>query len=98
MRILIGADVVPTQIQQSGKVEELYGLFSKEMLGEYLLKISGKKSFVYRVINKLTGNKLSKFVMGSKYTSKILLVVLNCLDCEAHRELFAMGILAKIRA
>ena len=81
------------EIQIPGKIEEKYGAFSKQMLDSYLMRISSTgKSFIFKAVNKLTGHRFASWYLHRRYKKQDLLAIANCLDCEAHRELFLKGL------
>lgn len=80
------------EITQPGRIEQLYMEYAKDMLDGYLQRIGGRRTLFYRIINKLTGHRLEHILLHRKYKGQQLLSVLNCLECEAHRELFSSGI------
>ena len=80
------------EIQQSGFVERAYAAFAASMRDGYLLSLSGRRNFLFRVCNKLTGHRLTNWLVNRKYNRQNLLAVKNYLECEAHRELLLSGI------
>lgn len=68
-------------------VQENYSKFAELMSIGYYYKIFGKASsfLPIRVINKLSNYLFLKWIYGSKEKTMIE----NCLECEAHRELFS---------
>lgn len=68
-------------------VQENYSKFAESMILGYYYRISGKvSSFLpIRIINKLSNYLFLKWIYGSKEKTMIE----NCLECEAHRELFS---------
>lgn len=80
------------EIKDSEKVAIYYKKYADTMLDSYLAAFSGKKSIMYRVINKLSGHRLNKWIMNCKYRKKQRLAVRNYIECEAHRELVLNGI------
>src|SRR5699024_901477 len=80
------------EITQSGRIEQLYMEYAKDMMDGYLQRIGGRRTLFYRIVNKLTGYRLEHILLRRKYKRQQLLSVLNCLECEAHRELFSSGI------
>ncbi len=81
------------EIKTPGAIESRYAEFSKKMLNQYLLRISGiGNSFLFRVINKLTKGNYGKMKIKKRYTKSSLLAIQNLIECEAHRELFLRGV------
>ena len=54
--------------------------------------LSGKKSFIFRVLNRLTGGWLLRETLRRKYPVVNKYQVINFMDCEAHRELMLRAI------
>lgn len=90
--ILDGFNERSEEIKIHGVIQKKYSEFAKSMLPNYLQSISGNKNIFFRVINKLTRYKLSKWIIKRKYNKKTLLALQNFFDCEAHRELILEGI------
>lgn len=86
------------EIKTDGQIENKYNEFSQKMIDGYLLKLSGTgKSFVFRVLNKLTKQKYGKWILKNKIKKQQLLQIQNILECEAHRELLKVGIINKVK-
>lgn len=86
------------EIKADGQIENKYNEFSQKMIDGYLLKLSGTgKSFVFRVMNKLTKQKYGKWILKNKIKKQQLLQMQNILECEAHRELLKVGIINKVK-
>ena len=68
-------------------IKSHYGMYANSMYIEYLHRIAGGicRLLPIRIINKLTNYKLLKLTYGLDY----LPAIENCLECEAHKELFA---------
>lgn len=68
-------------------VQDNYSKFAESMSIEYYYRVSGKisKFLPLRIINKVTNYALLKLL----YSSNERTVLENCLECEAHRELFS---------
>lgn len=75
------------EIKIPGAIDKRYSDFARDMLNSYLLKISGKKSLAFRIINKLSGQRHLKWYLR-KYDTKSMLMLRNSIECEAHNELF----------
>ena len=81
------------QIKQPGFIEEKYKAFADEMMRFYLFTFSGiKPTFIYRALNKLTGHRLSSWILNRKYNRAKKLALRNFIECEAHRELILQGL------
>ena len=76
------------EILQKGFVEKNYQQFAEKMISGYLLAFSGKRrSFILRVLNKLTRGRYVKWYLRHRYSETDLFVLRNYIECEAHREL-----------
>ncbi|MBE5754583.1 MAG: CapA family protein [Clostridiales bacterium] len=81
------------EITIDGFIEKKYSAFASKMIEGYLFSFCGmKRTFMFRVINKLTGYRYSKWLLKKKFNKKRLLAIENYINCEAHRELFLKGI------
>lgn len=74
------------QIKNEGFVEEKYSELADNMLNSYINSVCGV-GIMYRCINKLCGHRLKR-----KIPAKRRLKMINCIECEAHRELFLRGL------
>jgi poly-gamma-glutamate capsule biosynthesis protein CapA/YwtB (metallophosphatase superfamily) len=82
-----------SEILTCGFIEEKYSEFAKSMINNYLFKLSGKRrSFLFKVINKLSRNRYMNFYLKRRYTQSDLLAIQNYIECEAHREVLLKGI------
>ena len=75
-----------------GIVRCKYDEFALQMADYYLGSFKGKEGLVFRVANKLTGNRLRKHIIKKKYTRDEILHLVNYLSCEAHSELAVRGL------
>lgn len=74
-------------------IKNSYDKFAAEMLYSYLIRISAfKRNLMIRAIDKITGHRLIPWIMKRKYMGISKRAVENCINCEAHRELFIHGI------
>lgn len=74
-------------IKNESFVEESYRSYASECVDSYLMYFMGKRSsLLFRVINKLSGYRIQKYV-SAQYKKKMGLAVRNYMECEAHREL-----------
>ncbi len=81
------------EIAQDGFVENQYIKFASEMLDQYLFSLSGmRRSFAYRVVNKLLCHRLEPWLLKRKYDVARKRAVRNYIECEAHRELLLSGL------
>lgn len=91
-RIMTGFEERSQEIQTPGVVTQRYAEFAKAMRDSYLMNISGQKSILFRILNKLSGHQLAIWGLRHRYPPPALASIENYLDCEAHRELFLCGI------
>lgn len=80
------------QIQEAGFVVENYNKFAQKMLETYFWTLSGKESFLFKLLNKLTNGKLRCWSLNRKYSDEAIMKIYNCLICEAHNELLIKGL------
>lgn len=81
------------QIKVPGFVEEECRRYARSCLNGYLLGVMpGARSLPFRVLNKLCGGNLAERLYGRQ----TLLALQNYVECEAHNELLAEGIKAKM--
>ncbi len=74
-------------------VKKKYEEFSASMLQRYLFSFSGsRRTFARRVLDKLTGQRMTPWQLKRKYTDEVKLAVQNFIACEAHRELLLCGL------
>ena len=81
------------EIKQEGFIEKKYQEFADSMIDHYLWAFSGiKRNFFYKVFDKLSGHRLTRWVLKRKYDGKRKLALRNYIECEAHRELVLSGL------
>lgn len=82
------------EMKQPEKLIEYYQKFADSMLENYLNTFMGKESrnIFYRIINKGSGYRFSKWRIKRKYKEVDRLAIQNYIECEAHRELLLKGI------
>lgn len=82
------------QIEVPGFVEENYRKFASSMIDTYYSRCLAKvrKNIIFKCINKLLKGR----VLGSCFSEKECIEILNTIQCEAHRELFLEGLKGKI--
>ena len=80
------------EIKTPGFVEERYAQFAESFLGFYLGALSGKRSILFRILNKLTKGALLKRYFRFTYGAKNQIRIANYIDCEAHRELLSKAL------
>lgn len=79
---------------QPGFVEQNYRAFAQENCGAYLQALNGaaQRSFLYRVLNRVTARKWSAWYLRRHYRPLDRLRLRNYIECEAHRELLLAGL------
>lgn len=83
------------EITVDGFVETRYAQFSKKMRSDYILYFLGLSgSFTFRALNKISGQRLRKYVTEMTIRKRGL-GIRNYIECEAHRELLLNGIIEK---
>lgn len=75
------------QIKDPAFIRDKYAEYAKTMRVFYLNVLSGKKSFLFRAVNKLLGNRLRQRRYAKRYPKDIRLAIQNTTKCEDHREL-----------
>lgn len=81
------------EIKNDSFVNDKYSEFASSALNSYLFNLSGiKRTFSFKVLNKVTKGRYSKWIINKKYKEKKLLMLQNYIECEAHRELLLKGV------
>ena len=83
------------EILSPGFIDKAYEEFACESINNYLKTLSGKESFLFKVINRILHNKLRLMKIRHRYDEKQLLAIENFIKCEAHRELLIRGLISK---
>lgn len=91
-QILADFQIRSGEILEPGFVEESYAGFAKQMRQQYLIAFGGKESKLFRLCNKLLGNRLRTLRHSKRYDKKKLLSIRNYVLCEAHRELLLQAL------
>jgi len=83
--VLNGFETRSKEIEDPEFVETKYGEFAYKMKGAYQKRILGRAySFLpLRLLNKIFGNFYLKYIYSESQNNSLL----NCIECEAHREL-----------
>lgn len=76
-------------------VQERYAHLAESVIHDYLTHLGGTESFIFRVINKLLGNKLRLWRTKRRYPVQMQLKLRNFMECEAYRELVLQGLRKK---
>ena len=92
-QILEGFYFRSKEIQRVGFIDMRYKAFADSVFKNYLWALSGiKPSLLYKIVDKIIGRHLTEWQMKKKYTFERKLVLLNYIECEAHRELCITGL------
>lgn len=88
-KILTDFETRSQEIQNTDFVREEYQRFAKSMQQCYMMVLSGinYRSFIFRVLNKLSGGKYLEFFLRRRFRKDRMLTLRNYIECEAHREL-----------
>ena len=81
------------QIKNNNFVNEQYRKFASLNI-EYYFSILDciNQGVMFRVLNKITGKRYMKWLLSKYYKQRNRLIIQNCIECEAHRELLIEGI------
>lgn len=85
------------QIEHDSGVSARYSEFANKYITNYLVALSPKESFLFRVLNKLSYNRLREARLRRIYSDRKLLTILNYIECEAHQELIIQGLKNRLR-
>ena len=81
------------EILDEAFVVSKYRNLADEKINHYILLMLGLKyNFLFRAVNKLSGHRLEQYLIRRKYLPKKREVLINMLECEAHRELILQGL------
>lgn len=81
------------QILEDDFIDNEYHKFAEKKFNGYMLYCSGYyHNFLLRLINKITGHRLSNFFGIGRYSLQELISLCNFIECEAHRELWLNGL------
>lgn len=74
-----------SEIEQEDFIEKAYGDLAKKRMAGYFRRISGRigKSYFVRGLNKISRGLVYRYI----YSRICLPEIINCFECEAHREL-----------
>ena len=89
--ILASFDSRSREIAKKGFVESSFKELSVKSVDAYLMALNGKRSVVFRALNKLSGYRLNGLVLR-KYGSTERIKILNTVECESIREVLIEGI------
>ena len=51
-----------------------------------------RRGIVFRVLNRISGYRLERFIIAHICKKKVPLVLMNYIECEAHRDLILEGL------
>jgi poly-gamma-glutamate synthesis protein (capsule biosynthesis protein) len=81
------------EILKDSFVRDSYEEYCSEKINQYLLSLAGiGNNLIFRILNKLSGYRLGNYWVKKKYLPKKREVLINMLECEAHRELILQGL------
>lgn len=80
------------EIKEPGFIEEKYRSFADSFLFFYLQALSGRRSLVFRIFNKLSKGAFMNWYLRRTYQNKNKVRIANYIDCEAHRELLSQAL------
>ena len=81
------------EIMRSEAVTNRYAELANENIGSYLLNMLGiRRGIVFRVLNRISGYRLERFIIAHICKKKVPLVLMNYIECEAHRDLILEGL------
>lgn len=80
-------------------LQEKYSSFAATFQERYMLTLGAvnRRGFWFRVMNRLTGQKWTKWVLTRRYNKNTLIALQNILECEAHYEALIQGIRDRIK-
>ena len=89
--ILEGFERRRNETLRPGFIENKYKRFAEKNRNGYIIQLMGKKSLVFRALNKLTGYRLQDRI-AIRYINQCGLGIRNYIEYEAHRELLIDGL------
>lgn len=92
IEIMRGFNSRSDDIKKPGFIEAKYSQFADTYLEFYLRALSGDKSLLFRIINKLSRGRFMKRYLLKCYSRAFKVRIANYIGCEAHRELLAQAI------
>lgn len=91
-KVLNGISKRSEEILEDGFIENQLKEFAILKVGAYLGMFGGVEPTVFRVLNKLLGNRLRECRVKRKYRKQQRLMIKNYIECEAHREVIISGL------
>ena len=83
------------EIKKEGFIEKKYAEFAEDFYEYYLSALMGERSFLFRVINIISGDRYKRICLKNTYNEKSRIRIENYFDCEAHRELLLQSLKSK---
>ena len=80
------------QIKDGAFLQISYDDFAKRSLYYYLAQVKGKERIIFKIINKISNNKVRISSIKRKYDKDHIASLWNFIVCEAHSELFSRGL------
>lgn len=82
------------EIQMTGFIEEKYQQCAEAALSGYLQEFRGIRgsNLPMRILNKITRKRWGKLYMNWLYDERAKRSIINCIECEAHREIVLQGL------
>lgn len=75
------------EIRDPEAMEQRYNDFADAVRQDYLTQLGGAENLLFRVFNKLLGNRLRRIRNKKRYPKQQCLKLRNYIECEAYREL-----------
>lgn len=80
------------EITIPGEIKKIYSKFADSFLEFYLKAFLGRRSFIFRILNKLSKGEYMRRYLQNTYSAYDKVKIANYIDCEAHRELFSQAL------
>ena len=98
-KILNGFFTRSEEIKQEDFVKKNYEAFSASLLERYLYAFSGmRRTLFYRVFDKLSGHRITPWLLKKKFTPEKKLALQNFIECEAHNEALLCGLKQQVES
>ena len=86
-KIMSGFEERSRRIAEEGFVEKSYKEYAREQKYGVITDFYGRESFIFKVLNRLSGNRLRDRAKRRRYGEAGLLRIRNLIECETWREL-----------
>lgn len=80
------------EILKDNFVNVRYSQLADETLMKYLYALQGKESVLFRIVNKLSRNRIREKRLKHLYGKKYCRAIRNYIECEAHQELLLQAL------